>query len=227
MTTAEGALIQLRAWLAQRELPKDGRLPPERELADMLGVSRGDLRKGLAKLERNGELWRRVGKGTFFGQKPSDELSVVETIAEQSNPLEVMDARIIIEPILCGEAAIHATGIHIEDLNGCLDAQRTAESWRQYENADNRLHRGIAVASGNIVLLALFDQLNAIRRAIVWGRLRHNSGAPPKDHHSFVQHEDIVYAIAQRDQEQAKLAMRNHLANVQRGLLSSAGPTSD
>ena len=87
MTTAEGALIQLRAWLAQRDLPTDGRLPPEREFADLLGVSRGDLRKALAKLERNGELWRRVGKGTFFGPKPSDELSVVETVAETVAPL--------------------------------------------------------------------------------------------------------------------------------------------
>ena len=35
---AEGALIQLRAWLAQRDLPEDGRLPPERELIEILGV---------------------------------------------------------------------------------------------------------------------------------------------------------------------------------------------
>jgi len=66
LTSADGALIQLKAWLSQSNLPKDGRLPPEREFADLLGVSRGDLRKALATLEKNGELWRRVGKGTFF-----------------------------------------------------------------------------------------------------------------------------------------------------------------
>ena len=60
---AEGALIQLRAWLAQRDLPEDGRLPPERELIEILGVTRGELRKALAALENNGELWRHVGKG--------------------------------------------------------------------------------------------------------------------------------------------------------------------
>ena len=65
---AEGALIQLRAWLAQRDLPEDGRLPPERELIEILGVTRGELRKALAALENNGELWRHVGKGTFRGQ---------------------------------------------------------------------------------------------------------------------------------------------------------------
>jgi DNA-binding FadR family transcriptional regulator len=47
---AEGALIQLRAWLAQRDLPEDGRLPPERELIEILGVTRGELRKAKAHL---------------------------------------------------------------------------------------------------------------------------------------------------------------------------------
>jgi len=219
VTSADGALIQLRAWLAQRELPTDGRLPPEREFAEMLGVSRGDLRKALAALERNGELWRHVGKGTFFGAKPEDELSGVGAVAEQSSPLEVMNARILIEPILCRQAAVNATGAHIEELGRCLVAQREAQTWRQYENADNRLHRMIAVASGNIVLLALFDQLNAIRRAVVWGRLRDNAAAPPHDHHSFAQHDTIVTAIGERDQDVASQAMRMHLEDVRDGLI--------
>ena len=94
---AEGALIQLRAWLAQRDLPEDGRLPPERELIEILGVTRGELRKALAALENNGELWRHVGKGTFIGVKPIDEPTNVSLVAEKSNPLDVTRARILIE----------------------------------------------------------------------------------------------------------------------------------
>ncbi len=60
-----------------------------------------------------------------------------------------------------------------------------AVTWRQYENADNRLHRTIAEASRNTVLLALFDQLNAIRRAIVWGRLRSQTAVPPEGSSQF------------------------------------------
>ena len=157
MTSADGALIQLKAWLAQSNLPKDSRLPPEREFADLFGVSRGDLRKALATLEKNGELWRKVGKKTFFGAKPIDELSVVGRVVEQLNPMEVMSARIFIEPLLAQQAAINATGYLIEELERCLFGQREAVTWRQYENADNRLHRTIAEASRNTVLLALFD----------------------------------------------------------------------
>jgi len=219
LTSADGALIQLKAWLSQSNLPKDGRLPPEREFADLLGVSRGDLRKALATLEKNGELWRRVGKGTFFGAKPIDELSVVGRVAEQSNPMEVMSARILIEPLLARQAAINATGYHIDDLERCLVAQRQAVTWRQYENADNRLHRTIAEASRNTVLLALFDQLNAIRRAVVWGRLRSQTSVPPDDHHSFAQHDAIVRAIRERDQENAATIMKTHLEEVRDGLI--------
>jgi DNA-binding FadR family transcriptional regulator len=214
MAVADGALTQLRAWMAQRDFSEDGRLPPERELIDILGVSRGELRKALAALENNGELWRHVGKGTFIGAKPVEEPTHIALIAARSNPLDVTRARILVEPVLCREAAINATGAHIDELVRCLATQRQAETWRQYENADNRFHRIIAEASGNTVLLALFDQLNAIRRTVVWGRLRDETTAPPADHHSFNQHEEIAAAIRDRDQDAAANTMWMHLKQV-------------
>ena len=220
MTLADGALTQLRAWLAQSDFTEDGRLPPERELIELLGVSRGELRKALAILEGNGELWRHVGKGTFIGAKPVDEPLSIALVAEKSNPLDVTRARILIEPVLCREAAINATGMHVDELARCLSAQREAKTWRQYENADNRFHRIIAEASGNVVLLALFDQLNAIRRTVVWGRLRDESTSPPPDHHSFSQHDDIAAAIRERDQDAAGNNMWLHLKQVGDGLIS-------
>ncbi|RVD51741.1 GntR family transcriptional regulator, partial [Mesorhizobium sp. M2D.F.Ca.ET.140.01.1.1] len=61
------ALVQLQAYLAQMDLSGETRLPAERELCESLGVSRGDLRKALAVLEKDGRIWRHVGKGTFVG----------------------------------------------------------------------------------------------------------------------------------------------------------------
>ncbi|MDH5353298.1 MAG: FCD domain-containing protein [Gammaproteobacteria bacterium] len=219
MTANDGALTQLRAWLAQRNLPSDGRLPAERELCELLGVSRGELRKALATLEDNGELWRHVGKGTFIGSRPVEEFSSVASIAEGSNPVEVMQARLLIEPMLAREAAINATNSHLDEMRRCVRIQREATTWRQYENADNRLHRTVAEASGNTVLTALFDQLNAVRRAVVWGRLRDTSNHPPENHHSFAQHDDIVIAISERDREAAYQAMYDHLSMVRKNLL--------
>ena len=213
------ALVQLQAYLAQIDLPSDGRLPPERELCDTLGVSRGDLRKALDVLERDGHIWRHVGKGTFVGSGPVEEAIGISEIAGSSNPADVMRARLIIEPEIAREAALHATIADIAAMRQSLVQTREAATWRQYENIDNLLHRQIAQASRNNVLLGLFDVLNAVRRTVVWGRLRADSARPPADHHSFADHERIVEAIADRDLAGAASAMRLHLQQVGRRLI--------
>jgi len=220
MDQGQGALTQLRAYLAQRDLPSNTRLPPERELCDILGVSRGELRKALAKMEGNGELWRHVGKGTFIGTRPVKEYSDVTAIAALANPREVMQARLLIEPLIAREAALNATAGDIAELRQCIVASREALTWRQYENSDNRLHRTVAEAAHNTILLALFDTLNAVRRAVVWGRLRYEVDRPPEDHHSFKEHEALVRAIEERDMDGAAQSMLRHLSHVQANLLS-------
>jgi DNA-binding FadR family transcriptional regulator len=214
-----GALTQLRAYLAQSDLPGNARLPPERELVEILGVSRGDLRKALAVLEREGELWRHVGKGTFVGARPIDELSTVAAISGKTSPAEVMRTRLLIEPVIAREAALNGTAEDIVEMRICLKGAREARTWRFYENWDNRLHRTIAQAAHNVPMLAMFDTLNTVRRAVVWGRLRPAGDRPEPDHHSFAQHDAIVAAIEDRDLRAAEFAMRTHLVDVARNLL--------
>ena len=86
----QGTLTQLRAFLAQAPLSVDSRLPPERKLCQQLGVSRGELRKALATLEAEGQLWRHVGKGTFIGARPAESLADLSTATSRTNPAEVM-----------------------------------------------------------------------------------------------------------------------------------------
>ncbi|PQO22301.1 GntR family transcriptional regulator [Rhodobacteraceae bacterium WD3A24] len=222
MSESAGALTQLRAWLAQRELGENTRLPPERELCALLGVSRGDLRKGLEILEREGVIWRRVGKGTFLGIPPADETWSLSSTVERSSPAEVMRARIKLEPALAFEAALHATKAHLEEMRRCINAGQAATTWREYETCDNRFHKTVAEATGNTVLTALFDQLNAVRRAVVWKRERTGPEGPPADHHSHAEHRRIFDAIASRDAREAEAAMRAHIEKVSVKLLQVA-----
>jgi DNA-binding FadR family transcriptional regulator len=215
---AQGALTQLRAYLSQEELASNARLPAERELSDLLGVSRGDLRKALAILEREGELWRHVGKGTFVGPKPIEDRFSIAGVSGLTNPAEVMRTRLLIEPQIAREAALHANSAEIAEMRACLKSSRQSRTWRQYENFDNRLHRLIAQATHNTLLLALFDTLNAVRRAVVWGRLREHPVKPPSNHHSFAEHEALVKAIEERDLDGAEGRMRQHLQSVRRNL---------
>ncbi len=214
----DGTLVQLRAWLTRHNFPPGTRLPAERELSEILGVTRGELRKALATLEAEGQLWRHVGKGTFTGTRAIEVMSLAD-IDRETNPAEVMRTRLLIEPIIAREAALNATSRHVEALHRCAQRTLKASSWRQYEAADNELHRCIAEAADNRLLLALFDALNAVRRAVVWGVLRAEHDRPPRDHHSFAEHETIIAAIQRRDLDGASRAMYQHLRSVERNLI--------
>ncbi len=209
----DGALIQLRAYLAQHEARRGTRLPPERELCRTLGVSRSALRKALALLETEGRIWRHVGRGTFVGNRPLESMLAPGAVIDRVNPAQVMEARMHIEPELARLAALHATRSDLEEMRRCMTKSRQSRSWRVYETWDNNLHRAIACATHNPLLLSLFDSLNAVRRAVVWGRLR-ATRLPAPEHHSFDDHEALVDAIAERDLEGAAACMRAHLCNV-------------
>jgi DNA-binding FadR family transcriptional regulator len=218
------ALARLRVYLAQIEMPLDSRLPPERELAETLGVTRAGLRKALAVLESENQIWRHVGKGTFIGSRPIETMADVAAITRRTNPTEVMRTRLVLEPEVARMAALNATSSHIAEMRLCMQRTRAAQTWRQYEAWDNRLHRVIAESTQNSLLLALLDTLNAVRRAVVWGRLRVDKVKPAPNHHSFDDHEAIVAAIEDRDLNRAAAAMRAHLENVERNLLKARPP---
>lgn len=217
---AATAAERLRDFLAGAAISADGRLPPERDLAGRLGVSRAELRKALADLEAEGIIWRHVGKGTFVGARPVDTVADVAALTRRTNPSEVMQARLSIEPEMARLAALHATSADLGELGSCIARSRQAETWRQYEAWDNRFHRAVGEATGNALLLGLLDTLTAVRRAVTWGRLRYSPVKPDPAHHSFEEHEAIVAAIADRDATAAATAMRTHIRSVERNLLA-------
>ncbi|MBD0415484.1 FadR family transcriptional regulator [Tianweitania sp. Rool2] len=213
------AFTQLQAFLAQLEPNDHGRLPAERELCEILGVSRGALRKALAIAESEGRIWRHVGKGTFLGSKPVHDLSEVSAVANYASPAEVLRARAMLEPSLCREAAINASAADLVELRLSAKRGREADTWRRYENWDNRFHRAIANATQNKVLIMIFDSLNNVRRTVAWGRRRDGGAAPAPNHHSFIEHDEIIRAIADRDGDAAEAAMRKHIDSVTRKMM--------
>src|SRR5690242_17673471 len=100
-------LDRVRAFVEQARRSNRLRLPPEVELSEALGVSRGRLRAIFRKLEAEGLIWRHVGKGTFVGERSlAAELG---SLPDLINPLEAFEARLVIEPKLAGLAALRAT----------------------------------------------------------------------------------------------------------------------
>ena len=222
MEDHHAALVQLRAYLSQVDNGPNTRLPAERELAKVVGTTRGELRKALAVLEAEGLIWRHVGKGTFVALGKPFETYNLSEIAQRSNPREVMRARLTFEPAIAAEAAMNASPLDLNGLKSCAADSRNARTWREYEACDNKFHKLIADSTHNQITSAVFDVLAGIRRTVVWGRLREDRECPPPTHHSFAEHDLIIKAIAERDPNAASAAMLTHLNSVERKLFAAA-----
>ncbi len=223
-TGNHAAAGRLRSYLADSNLELNSRLPPERTLSRQLGVSRNLLRKALAELEAEGQIWRHVGRGTFVGSRPLESASDIDYVSSHTTPRELMEARFLIELGLARLAAGHATNADIRELEHCIRKTKSATDWRVYEIWDTNLHRTIAAAAHNTCLMALFDTLNAVKRAVVWARPREVPLARKLDHHSFAEHDAIISAIIGRDPARAEAAMRRHLESVRDRLMEVMEP---
>jgi DNA-binding FadR family transcriptional regulator len=219
--TPSTPLDRLKAFIAEGHYQLNSRLPPERELCTRLDMNRSALRKALDVMEADGLIWRHVGRGTFIGTGPVDGANGVPHIISRTNPLEVMEARVRIEPELASLAALHANAADIEQMRLCLRKSRGAREWRIYEVWDNNLHQTISEATHNAVLISLYQTLSTVRRATVWGRSRKKKPTPDAAHHSHAEHAAIVEAIADRHMDEAAAHMRRHLESVRKGLMES------
>ncbi|MBR2574992.1 MAG: FadR family transcriptional regulator [Loktanella sp.] len=211
-----GAILlaeQIKDYISAERFNHNDRLPPERVLADRFCVTRGELRKALAELEKDGLIWRHVGRGTFIGARPVLNLADVAYLGELASPAQVIAARLVIEPELARLAAVYGTRADHAEIQSCNRRCRAASDWRSYEAWDNNLHYAVAKATHNKLLFYLFDILNVVRRSTVWGQPR-TSRKPPDDHSSFAEHEAICAAILARDGALASQRMREHLASV-------------
>ena len=209
----EDVLSAVRAYLSKQELSLNEKLPVERELSEILGFSRGKLRKALAVLESEGVVWRHVGRGTFTGPRPVLNLDDVSFLSSQTSLAEIMEARLAVEPEMARLAALHGTEKDFAEIKRCCARARTARDWRAYEAWDVNLHLSIAKASQNKLLISLFETLNIVRRSTAV-RPKRETKAPPSHHRSFAEHDRILTAIVNRDPDLAAQSMRDHLKTV-------------
>lgn len=213
---SRGAAVErLREFISDGDYAPGDRLPPERELIGTLGLTRATLRRALEALELEGAIWRHVGKGTFISSEAgSTGAGGLQDLAKQITPVKMMRARIVIEPAIAREAAMNASSDALALIEDTCRKAVEAPTWEEYEAFDDLLHRNIALATDNPLLIALFDQLNQVRRKVAWGNVVRSSVRPAADHTSFDEHDRIAKALSARDPNAAQDAMRRHLGSV-------------
>ena len=217
-TTAEEVVARLREMIHRGDLRPGDRLPPERDLAKMLGVSRPTLRAGIRSLAAVGVLNSKQGAGTFVVEADASP-------ALDSNPLrllaslhgfssaEMFEARLLLEMAITGLAAERATSDHLAQLAEELaEMFATLNEPEEYLVHDMRFHQTIAAASGNRIITALMNMVVSILFDV-------RSKTVHRAHdlkESAEMHRQIFRSIREGNTEAARNAMRDHLLLAQK-----------
>jgi len=214
---------QIAGLIGNGEFAHGSRLPAERELATLLGVSRTSVREALISLEIGGLVEVRVGSGVFV---TAGATSLASAGDKGPGPFELLSARTLIEGEVAALAAVNAKGDDLETLRQAI-VRMTAhvDDFTIREETDREFHLAIARATGNgsleLVVEGLWNQ-----RAELWGRMQRHFHTESLARRTIHDHAAILAALTARDPDAARTAMHRHLARVvrefQRGVNSKA-----
>lgn len=200
---------QIAALIERGEYAAGARLPPERDLAKQLGVSRPSVREALIALEVEGYVDVRVGSGVYVNDRRGAH---PETLPPDSGPFELIRARSLVESECAALAARAATRAQVRAIGEAV-AQMEADraKARMPLSADRQFHLRIAEASGNSALALVVRTLWDQRTGPLFLRLEHHFDTPALWGTAIREHREIVRAIARHDAAAARAAMRRHM----------------
>ena len=201
--------------LILKKLKPGDKLPSERELAELLRVSRSSIRDAIRGLELMGLVEPRQGAGTIVRETSAE--SLVHPFANalkrrRELVSELLDFRKMLEPPLAARAATHASPEEISEMEEILQRQEAKLSDDETSIAeDAEFHYSVALASGNSVVLKVLDILMDLLRETRERSLQ-VKGRPEK---SLAGHRRVLAAIKRHDAEAARDAMRRHIEDVE------------
>lgn len=220
----------IKGMLTRGELQPGSRLPIERDLAALLGVSRGSLREGVRALATLGVLETRQGDGTYVtALDPAALLSPLSFLADLQQPAHAADLLAVRRVLEAESVTLAATRLSDEALAN-LDAilgrvdkalENEAEmDLEEFIQADSDFHHAIAVASGNPPLAALIDALvGRTFRARLWRAISHRGSV----RETQGEHRAILDELVRRDPGRARIRMSTHLLGVEQFSAAHAG----
>jgi GntR family uxuAB operon transcriptional repressor len=206
---------QLSALIGSGEFAKRQRLPSERELAALLGVSRPSVREALIALEVEGKVEVRVGSGIYVAvPRP---VPIADPTSEGQGPFELLRARWLIEGEIAGEAVRNAKPKDLVPIRAAIrEMERRERQSRDADTADRDFHLSIAAAAHNGTLVSVVKDLWDRGRGAIWKRMEHHFQTPELRAAALRDHRAILAGIEARDVRGARSAMRQHLERVDR-----------
>jgi GntR family transcriptional repressor for pyruvate dehydrogenase complex len=201
---------RIRGLIGEGHFEPGSRLPPERDLAQQLGVSRPSLREALIALDIDGTVDIRMGSGVYVCELREGDGQALAAMGE--SPSELMQARAAVEGEVIVRACARLTPEGLEKVHRSVETMReTIAAGRSPMEADRQFHLAIADMAGNLVLSRLVGELFDGRHAPVAAKLSGLAENVVTWALALEEHERIVRALDARDPGAAQAAMRTHL----------------
>ena len=206
---------QIATLIDNGEFPVGSRLPAERELATLLGVSRTSVREAVISLEIAGRVEVRVGSGIFVAEPRAAPFPAHGD--EGPSPFELLAARHLIEGEIAAQAARTARKGDLTAMRATVVRMREhATDFRKRDAADQEFHVRLAAATGNGSLALVVQGLWQQRRGKLWERIEAYFHTQKMRDGVLLDHTAIIDALERRDADAARAAMHKHLARVER-----------
>jgi GntR family transcriptional repressor for pyruvate dehydrogenase complex len=205
--------------IRDQKLRPGDRLPPERELAAMMQVSRPPLREALRALTIMHVIENRRRLGTFVTSlEPQAMVENISFILSLDVPtfVNVIEARKAIEPGLAANAARKISPEQLDELEACvLRSEEMVNDPQEFINCDQEIHRRIADAAQNNILSVF---MNSIHQVSMYSR-RKTTEIPEVPARTLQDHRRLLKAIKDHDPEKAAEVMLEHLDYVEKRLV--------
>lgn len=204
---------QLERHITENLKPGD-LLPSERQLAEMLGVSRGSVRDAIRTLEAMGMLEPRQGIGTVVCHpEPSSNDRLADALRDRRKMVaELIDVRRMIEPQLVARAAMRASEDALAGMEQVLDRQEAKVHRGELAvEEDSEFHYSIALACNNSAVLKVVDVLMELLR----DARKHSFLGAGRQEKSLAGHRRILSALKRRNPKAAEVAMDRHLQEIE------------
>ena len=203
---------QVRGLIAAGEFPLGARLPPERDLAVQLGVSRPSVREALIALEVAGLVEVRMGSGIYVTSLDTAPRAEVEEAA--LGPFDIIRARALIEAELAALAAREPTPALLKKLRAAVKSMQSDIAQRVMPiRGDREFHLALAEASGNAALLRVVTELFDERNNPLFEQLGRHFENARSWRQAVAEHRAVVRTVAAGDVAGSRAAMRSHLGN--------------
>jgi GntR family transcriptional repressor for pyruvate dehydrogenase complex len=225
---SEEIVSQVKQLISKGELKPGDRIPSERELATMLGVSRPSVREAIMVLEAMGFVESRQGGGTYV--KALTEASIMNPLAklvEKRDPAllrSLAEVRMGLESWSAYLAAQRATDSDIAEIRRLykiMEKQAAKGGWSP--DVDAEFHYAITSASHNSLQMHVLDSIHSLFHATIQVALMEFYQQEGHVQLLLTHHHDIMEAIAAHDPELARKKMMEHLAMVEEKMAQLLG----